>query len=163
MELFDKKIEKKHSVVALQLAPIIDVFIVIIIFLVMGALSKGVSVEVPPNLKLAKATTEDSLEITSEVHVLNEKQDIFFKFINEKISSVELLSDPLKQKKLQDQIKQYLDKLSPKNKSGGISLNLVIDEKIKYYTVFELSQFLRNSGFENLSFVTEREYSHAKK
>ncbi len=160
MDLFQVKKENKHSVVALQLAPILDIFIVIIIFLVLGSFSKGVAVEVPTELKLTKATNDEIVEISSEVHLFYENniEYIYFKFLDQKLRYADFLTDENLQNSVLEKIKKYNSSLASQAKLGGINLNFVIDEKIKYKYVFDLSEFLRNSGFENLSYISEKEY-----
>ena len=157
MDLF-KKQKEKREIAGLQLAPIIDVFIVIIIFLVLGSFSKGVVVELPNPFQLAKSIDDETVEFAYEVF-LNEKK-INFKFLKKELSISEFFSDEMTRNIISESIKSSITKSQSQKKINPTNLNFVIDQATNYGPIFDLSEFLRANGFENISYITEKEYKH---
>ncbi|MCK6597835.1 MAG: biopolymer transporter ExbD [Bdellovibrionaceae bacterium] len=149
--------KKKYSLATLQLAPIIDVFIIIIIFFILGSFSNGVAIEVPSLLKLPTSDLSEKVDISPEVILFKEK--VQFKFIEEK----ELAFSSVRNNEvLINKVKTYLQKLDARLKINGTSVNLIIDEQTDFKSVYDISTFLRQLGFENLSFITLKEYRKEK-
>ena len=144
--------KKKYSLATLQLAPIIDVFIIIIIFFILGSFSNGVAIEVPSLLKLPTSDLAEKVDISPEVVLFKEK--VHFKFIEEDLAFSAIRNNEM----LVNKIKNYLQKLDARLKLNGTSVNLIIDEQTDFKSVYDISIFLRQLGFENLSFITLKEY-----
>ncbi len=157
MDLFEKP-ERNHAIPTLQLAPVIDVFIIIILFFIMGSFTSGVSIEIPSGLKLPWSLLEERSEFGPEVQIY--KNEVHFKFIKSSNLVSEIGSTSMTWFENQMKIREFVAGMS--STKGPKSVNLVISEEVPYSVVYDLSQHLRAAGFEDLSYITERERGAGK-
>lgn len=153
MNPFEKP--KKRSLATLQLAPLIDIFVLIIVFLVKGTVLGGSTLELPVDFDPAKSRSSENLEIAPEVYITKEK--IIFKFINQELVLTDFENAQFENSQISSQIKNYIDQLPDKQKQLGLFTNLVADKGLSYKWVFEVTKFLRVSGFQQILYVAEGE------
>lgn len=161
-ELFKKK--KRRSIVGLQLAPLIDIFVLIIIFLIKGTVMSGASINPPADLKPAISKSPEGVEPAAQVYV--SLSEVHFALINETINlqefskqiqenTVEKLSGHSAD--IANKLKNFLLKIPDSEKKSGILMNFLADAAVDYKTVFEISKFCRELGFQNILFVAQGE------
>ncbi len=161
-ELFPTK--KKKKLIGLQLAPLIDIFVLIIIFLIKGTVMSGAAITPPADLKPAKSKSPESVEPAGQIYIT--QNEVYFPMINEKVSTTEFLKQIQENtvEKLSGASAQVAKKLSgyvkaipAAEKKSGLLLNFLADANIDYKTTFEISKFCREIGFENILFVAQGE------
>lgn len=161
-EIFPKK--KKKSMAALQLAPLIDIFVLLIIFLIKGTVMSNSVITPPADLKPAKSKSPEGLEPAGQLYVT--ENEIQFAMINEKINRAEFM-DQIENNTVEKlsgasaqvaaKLKEYLAKMPDEDKKSGVLMNFLADAGVEYRTVFEISKFCRQLGFQNILFVAEGE------
>lgn len=161
-ELFPKK--RKSKLLGLQLAPLIDIFVLIIIFLIKSTAMSGASVTPPPDLKPAKSKSPEGIEPAGQVYIT--EREVLFAMINERISTHELTmqieasngqamtgtAQVIRQK-----LRDYLKVMPEQEKQAGVIMNFLADASVDYRTTFLISKFCREAGFESLLFVAQGE------
>lgn len=155
MNPFEKP--KKRKLAALQLAPLIDIFVLIIVFLVKGTVLGGSNITMPPDLKPAQSKSAENMEIAPEVYLTKEK--IYFKFIEDELSLAQFESANFEDPQLLTKIQSFLENLPEKQKNLSTLVNMVADKDSDYLYVFELTKFLRVAGFQNVLYVAEGDKS----
>jgi biopolymer transport protein ExbD len=159
-DIFPKK--KKRSIAGLQLAPLIDIFVLIIIFLIKGTVMSNASVTPPADLNPAKSKSPEGLEPAGQVYI--SQKEVLFTMINEKISLAELNKQienntPAAMTgqagQISQKLKGYIQGLPDQEKKSGILLNFLADAGTDYKTVFEIAKYCRELGFQNILFVAQ--------
>lgn len=151
------KAKKKRFPVALQLAPLIDIFVLIIIFLVKGTVLGGISVTLPDNTIPAKSISAESMEAAPEVFVLQDK--IVFKNLKKEFPLKEFVQEqfaPTREAVLKELIDFYKN-LNSGPEAIGNTLNLVADARVDYAHIYFIVQFLKQANIENILFIAEGE------
>lgn len=149
---------KKHrrEPIEPQLAAMIDVFSILIIFLIAGTTMDSSVIELPGDLLLAKTTSKSSTLNAPQVTLRN--GIVYANFINEKIS-IKLLNqnnpDNNEIKNITLKLKEYLKKIDLKSKDNLTntellqSINLVADKETLYSEIYNTIKFFRGIGFLN--------------
>ena len=161
-ELFP--VRKKRIPAVMQLAPLIDIFVLIIIFLIKGTALNGANINPPFELKPAKTMSSESVAPSEQVYISNEK--IFFSQLAQQVSAdelIEYLRDPQGQKgEVLRTVEQKIRTLTAAQDSSDNKMqdqnklvSIVADAGTKYRLVYELSRFCRQAGFQNILFVAE--------
>jgi biopolymer transport protein ExbD len=146
---------RKRRSLRLQLAPLIDIFVVIIIFLVKGTFIGQISVSLPENLKPAVSKSTESMELAPEVFAF--KDSVYLKMIDKKVSLAAFTqNDRSVLDPLMSDLKQYTGRLSESEKKSEI-LNFVADATLNYKSVFDVTKMLREAGFQSILFIAQGE------
>lgn len=150
--------KKKASVIALQLAPMIDIFTLVIVFLLKGTVLSETVISNPESVQLAKSDSQETTELAAEVYI--KPDHVEFKMINENVPLQVFQNEVLD---LNDQMLIKLKKFIDDNgKIAGNTLkqvNVVADYKTNYKTIFHVVRMLRLAGFQAMLFIAEGEQS----
>lgn len=147
---------KKRKILILQLAPMIDVFVLIIVFLLKATVLSGVAITWPGDLKTAKSKSSEGIENASQVVVSKDFVDL--KMINKKISLNDFgVNIEQTKKNLKAEMAVYVNSLKNKNEVPLMNINLVADADVQYQQLFPVIAFLREVGFSSILFVAEGE------
>lgn len=139
---------------ALQLAPLIDIFTLIIVFLLMSTVLGGVSIVFPPSMKSAKSVSTESVEAAPQV-VINQ-QEVHIPILNRVIPlSVFKKQDPSELQALKSQVEAYIKNVDNESKGSVVNVNLLADAATPYSDVFDVVKALRKSGFQSVLFIAE--------
>lgn len=139
-----------------QLAAMIDVFSILIIFLIAGTAMDSSVLEIPGNLLLPESTSKATTVNSPQVTLVNGILDV--KFINEKLSIAEIEEGNIENPKLiriSAKLKFYLKNLSKGAKRTLTnlellqSINLVADKDTPYKNIFTTIKYFRSQGFLN--------------
>lgn len=159
-DIFIKK--KKRTMAGLQLAPLIDIFVLIIIFLIKGTVMSNASITPPADLTPAKSKSPEGLEPAGQVYIST--KEVMFSMISETISLTELsqqieTNTPSamtgKAAQISRKLKSYIQDLSEQEKKSGVLVNFLADAGTEYKTVFEIAKYCRQIGFQNILFVAQ--------
>ena len=140
----------------LQLAPMIDIFVLIIVFLLKSTIVADVSIVFPREMHPPMSKSKEALETFPEV-VVTETQ-IIVSMIGETldISSLENLNDD-KMAELKGKVDYYAKTKYEKVRSAAIQVNLITYRGNNYRNVFTSVKFLRRIGFQSVAFIAEGE------
>lgn len=142
-----------------QLATMIDVFSILIIFLIAGTAMDSSVLNIPVDITLpstqSKATSLNAPQVTLQ------SGRLVMNFIQEEIELKEMLSETKTEKFIlvKTKLDQYLEKVkknSHKNKADLQllqSINLVADRETPYVDVYSTIKAFRNLGFQNTILV----------
>ncbi len=159
-DLFPKK--KKKTLVGLQLAPLIDIFVLIIIFLIKGTVMSNASITPPADLTPALSKSPEGMEPAGQVYI--SQSEVYFSMINERIPLPEFMQqiqENTNEKfsghsaELTKKLKAYIQNVPTTDKKSGILMNFLADTGTEYRTVFEIAKFCREIGFQNILFVAQ--------
>lgn len=146
---------KRHTL-ALQLAPMIDIFFLIIIFLLKSTIVADVSIIFPSQMHPPLSHSRENLETFPEV-VLNET-DVIIGFINEtkKLTEIEnMTEDDLALMKAK--VEAYIKAKDEKIRSQSVNINFITSRENNYKNIFMVVKFLRKIGFQSVQFIAEGE------
>ncbi len=138
-----------------QLAAMIDVFSILIIFLIAGTAMDSSVLNIPINLGIAQTTSKSTTSNAPQVTLLNGELDINFIDSKLKIKDIEKFPNSSKIADVQNKLKEYLANIKEKNKKSGSemqlleSVNLLADKNTPYREVFSVVKFFRTNGFQN--------------
>jgi biopolymer transport protein ExbD len=141
----------------LPLTPMIDLFSMILIFLVLGTTFGSSDMNIPQGLVLPKSRSQESPESAPQVSIWqgNAKPS----FLEEPLS-VKILLEPgheTEAEAYRKKISDYVASLPGEARGSGVLLNVIADRDTPYREVFAVSKFFREAGFESLLFAAQGE------
>lgn len=152
--MFDNDLQIKSSkqhILRLQLAPMIDVFVLIIVFLLKGAVFTDNTLDVPSNINPPKSISKESTDMASQV--LISKDEVDFKMINRKVSVESFKNKDGVREKILAELKSASKSNNTINKQNLANVNIVADLGLKYEDLFEVVKTVREAGFSSMLFV----------
>lgn len=153
----------RRAALELQLTAMIDIFTMIVIFLIKGTVMGAAELDIPKETQIPRSFSAESLETSpqllitkDEVRVSNLSKDAT-PIPSVKLSEFKLGRDveAASVKNLKATLKTELSKLTAKEREGGILLSVITDQKTPYADVFDVVRVFREAGFETLLFVAE--------
>ena len=144
----------------LQLTAMIDIFSMILIFLIMGSVFGGVDIIVPNGIKLPKSKTNEISSSALTVAILADQVQVtglqskdvpLAEFRRDRVQNSAAING------MKAELKAAVDKMSKEEKAKGVPLNVVCDQKAPYKDVFDVMQVFRGSGFNTILFVATTE------
>ena len=149
---FLQKKEKKEPL-ELQLTAMIDVFSMIVIFLIFGTVFGAADMVIPPGIEIPKSISKEGIESAPRVAIL--KNEVTISLLNEPMPLSLFRSaagkDTIKAK-LKNVLAPYVDKKKD-SKSSVIPLNFLADQDSPYAEVFDVIVVFRELGFNSILFV----------
>lgn len=144
--------KKRREPVEPQLATMIDVFSILIIFLIAGAVADSNLTTIPIDLSLGLSKSKES--INSAPQVTYQKKTITIDFIKESILIDEISNkNSSKFIAIKNKIEKYRIKKDEKDNnvklSSLASFNLVADKNTDYIEIYSIINFMKQFGFEN--------------
>lgn len=147
---------KRRFPLALQLAPMIDIFFLIIIFLLKSTIVADVSIVFPGQMHPPISKSTESLETFPEI-VLDDSQLIIGVLDStvsitdiEKMTEEELLT-------YKGKVEAYVKEKDVKIRDQAVNVNLITARDNNYKNVFQAVKFLRKIGFQSVVFIAEGE------
>ena len=151
--LFKKK--KSRELLVLQLTAMIDIFALLVIFLIKGTVMSESDVTVPQNIKLPTSISKESIE--SAPNIVISKEGVLVSIWHESFE-LDLFrsahADDPRTQTLRTRLKEYAGKLTEATRSKGVLLNVLADQTTSYRDVFDSIKLFRECGFDTLLFVT---------
>jgi biopolymer transport protein ExbD len=150
--------QKRKSVILLQLAPMIDIFVLVIVFLLKGTVLTETAVSSPELVEVAKSESREVTELAPEVYIT--ESDVEFRMIQERVPLAEILKEELD---LRDpriaKFKEYLAGALAADGNTHLHVNIVADYRTSYKAIFHVVRLLRVAGFKAMLFVAEGDAS----
>lgn len=155
MDLESIESQKRHTL-TLQLAPMIDIFFLIIIFLLKSTIVADVSIIFPSQMHPPLSKSKEALETFPEI-VLDENQ-VILGFMNETKKISELESMPEEELQLMKaRVEAYIKSKDEKVRAQFVNVNFITSRENRYQNVFAVVKFLRKIGFQSVQFIAEGE------
>lgn len=144
---------RRRAPLNLPLTAMIDIFSLIVIFLIKGTVF-GVADVSTANVKLPISVSKETVESAPQVLIAQDKVRVsalqkdypLSLFKPENAGSAEAAS-------LKKELADYIAKITPEAKSSGVLLNVVADRSESYEHVFDAIRLFRESGFQTLLFI----------
>ncbi len=144
--------KKRSNVLVLQLAPMIDVFVLIIVFLIKGTILEESAVLKPKGLDLAQSLSKETS--ISAPQVIITPESVEFKMIEKTRPLAEFKEDNFDPRDpIFQEFKNYIKQNSKVESANHI--NVISDRAMSYQVVYHVVKILRISGFESMLFVAE--------
>jgi biopolymer transport protein ExbD len=150
---------RKRPPINLPLTAMIDIFSLMVIFLIKGTVFGAVDVSTA-GIKLPISISKESIESAPQVLISTEKVKIpsvggefpleLFRPGSSGDGSAEAAT-------LKLQLKAFVANMPREAKTSGVLLNVVADKSIPYQNIFDTVKFFRDCGFETLLFVATGE------
>lgn len=142
--------------IRLQLAAMIDVFTLIIVFMLKGAVFTTNNVEVPTDIRPPLSLSKETSEVAPQVFVT--LAEVRFPMIERTVLKDSILNDEVTKTDLRNVLKDYHAKMDFTNKQAVINLNIVADVGVPYSYLFEVVKLAREAGYQSMLFVTLGEH-----
>jgi len=146
---------RKRGDFELPLTPMIDLFSMILIFLVLTTTFGAADMNVPAGLFLPKSRSKESPESAPQVALWQGKarasflpEDFSVKFLLEPGHEVEIEAYRTK-------LKAFVAALPGEARGSGVLLNVIADRDTPYREVFAVTKLFRESGFESMLFAAQ--------
>lgn len=150
--------KKRKSVIILQLAPMIDIFVLVIVFLLKGTVLTESVVSTPELVEVAKSESREVTEIAPEVYIT--QTEIDFRMLGEKVPISRVMDDEVNlNDPLIEKCRQYLALSKSSVGNTLMHINLVADYRTNYKTLFHVVRLLRVAGFKAMLFIAEGDAS----
>lgn len=148
--------KKRRYPMSLQLTAMIDIFSIIVIFLILGSVMGTTDVVIPgTDFVIPKSVSKESVNGAPQVVISN--TSVMFPALKLELKTESFLRTSKNTQEMDSlnlKLKKYLKELPESSKGSGYLLNVVADEKVPYGKLFEILKVFRAAGFESLLFVT---------
>lgn len=144
----------RREPLSLQLTAMIDVFSMIVIFLVVGASHEHSDIIFPNGFVLPKSKSKEDHASSNEVIVSTEK--VSFKKLNLELGIKEfseLDSEASTLRDFEKSLHDYVRSRDSKEVAQPLSLNIIADERVEYERLYSILKVFRKAGFQNIYFV----------
>ena len=145
---------RRREPLSLQLTAMIDIFSMIVIFLILGSVTSSEEMHFSSEIEVPKSYSKESLESAPQVIVQND--EVLFDVLKLRLPTSKFgsVDDDAELEAFRAQLKDYVSKLPTTSKTSGILLSVIADRKIPYKKIFDVIKVFRESGFQTLLFVT---------
>jgi biopolymer transport protein ExbD len=145
----------------IQLTTLVDIFTILVIFLILGTVSGVSDIVFPGDMKLPMGFGKETIESAPKLVI--SKNEVFVASLDKGQDTLTAIpiSDFMKGREisvptiesLKLYLKNYIARLSPEMKVQGTLLNVIADRETPYEQIFEIVRVFREIGFETLLFV----------
>ena len=144
---------KKKEPIELQLTAMIDIFSMIVVFLIMGSVFGVADLAIPEKLKLPTSFSKESVEAGPTL-VVSEAELRLSLQPDEPISPADLRAPGSPRlEAARARIKEYVDSLPAERREVGATLSVIADEGLPYERLFEAVKAMREAGFRSMLFI----------
>ena len=149
---------RRRESLELQLTALIDVFSMIVIFLIFGTVFGAADMTIPKELQLPKSYSKEGID--SAPQVILQKGQVKFSIGNQTLPLADFKSEEGR-KHVQETLKASAQAFQDKRKgsAGGniTAINLVADQTAVYEDIFDVISVFRRLGFDSIFFVASGE------
>jgi biopolymer transport protein ExbD len=144
----------KKEPLQLQLTAMIDVFSMIVIFLIFGTVFGAADMVIPNGLEIPKSLSKEGID--SAPRLLIHQGQVSFTLDKESIPLASF-TDLEARKKIVARLTPLLEQYQKRRKgtagAGMNPINLVADQSAPYHDVFDVVSLFRELGFDSIYFV----------
>jgi biopolymer transport protein ExbD len=147
----------KKGPVELQLTALIDVFSMIVIFLILGGVMGAPDMVIPNDMKVPKSKSKEGIESAPRVTI--ERDQITFSLGDTPIPLSRFRESGNRERliaELQTKVSE-LQKKQQEAKAAVHPLNVVADQETPYQDIFDVVLVFRKIGFDSILFVASGE------
>lgn len=134
----------------LQLTAMIDVFSMIVIFLIFGTVFGAADMVIPPGMRIPKSQSKEGIESAPRVSV--ESKVVRLSLVPDAFPTADF-HDAAQREKIRARLAPLLEKYKPQKPGAVSALNLVADRDAPYGDIFDVVSLFRGLGFNTILFV----------
>ena len=152
--------KKKREPFELQLTAMIDIFSMLVIFLIFGTVIGAAEMIFPPTVKVPRSASKESTESAPQVVIGESGVIVTTDGIVEIPLNDFFSTTPESTKKIEDlgtSLVAYVSKLPESKRKAGAVLNIIGDKELSYQQIFDVLKVFRAAGFESLLFIAQGE------
>ncbi|MCM2280051.1 MAG: biopolymer transporter ExbD [Oligoflexia bacterium] len=150
----DALMQRRHrrEGLELQLTAMIDIFSMIVIFLIFGTVFGAAELVIPSGMSMPRSISKEGVE--SAPRVVIGKDYVQASFLKENIPLATFKGEQARTlASFRDAAKDYVKSLPKDAKGSGALLNVIADQETPYEDIFGVVRVFRESGFEAMLFV----------
>jgi biopolymer transport protein ExbD len=136
---------RRREPLELQLTAMIDIFAMLVIFLLKSTVLGAVDVQVPPDTRLPDSMSKESLEVSPKV-MINAEQ-VNTSFLSKNAVRVEDVGS------LRPAIQKYISALPKDSGAQATTLSVIADKEVPYRKIYDVVKVFREAGFGNVMFI----------
>lgn len=131
----------------------IDIFSMIVIFLIFGTVFGASDMVIPPDMKIPKSVSKEGLE--SAPRLVIERDRVKISVWDSAVYPMEVFrgGDASALRSLRTRLKTYVQELPEGSKRTGLLLNVIADRATPYRDIYDVVKVFRMEGFESLLFI----------
>jgi biopolymer transport protein ExbD len=155
------KLNAKRVMTAdLLITPMVDMFVIIVLFLIANFSATGDVLNITKDIRLPEAVNVKDIELVPVVMISNEQVLVSGTVIGrvEDLSREDYLNIPALEEKLRDMKKQYEDLHALANEESGKfkgDVNIQGDKDIQYKILKRVMYSCMTAGYNNINFATQ--------
>lgn len=145
---------KKKEPLELQLTAMIDVFSMIVIFLIFGTVFGAADIVIPVGLEIPKSVSKEGID--SAPRIVIQENTVTLSLTNEVFPLADFKAPALRrqvQEKLKPVLKDFKDRRITNAGAGMNPINLVADQGTSYEHIYDVVSTFRELGFDSIYFV----------
>lgn len=153
--------EKPHrpDIVEPQLAAMIDVFSILIIFLIAGTVMGTTAVLLPAGLVPPKSISKESMLTAPQLTINQKLVELSFSGRAFPLSAFSgLEAEAAESARFKSEVQNYLQQ--NKGKPDADAINLIADRSQTYDKIFAVIKAVREGGMKSILFVSYSEFNH---
>jgi biopolymer transport protein ExbD len=136
---------KRREPLELQLTAMIDIFAMLVIFLLKSTVFGAVDVQVPQDMKLPDSMSKESIETSPKVIINGDRVEA--SFLAQTTVRVEDVSS------LKPAIQKYITELPKDSGAQASTLSVLADKEVPYRKIYDVVRVFREAGFGNVMFI----------
>lgn len=149
---------RRREPLELQLTAMIDIFSMIVIFLIMGTVMGASEIVIPKDLQPPFSRSKEGVETAPRLVIT--KDSVTLSAIDKSYPLDAFRSSSPALGDLRKRAKDYLRSLSKESKTSGEMINVIADKDAPYRDVFDVVRVMREVGFTSMLFVAIGEGKH---
>jgi biopolymer transport protein ExbD len=160
-DFFQKKPHREP--LELQLTAMIDIFSMMVIFLIFGTVIGAQEFIFPEGMQPPVSNSKESTETAPQLTITKDK--VVISIFNDRALPLSLFTSGQSSPQLDalsEKIKDYVSKSSEQSKKSGNLLNVIADRETHYKTLFDVVKVFKAAGFDTLLFITRDEKGAVK-
>jgi biopolymer transport protein ExbD len=136
---------KRREPLELQLTAMIDIFAMLVIFLLKSTVFGAVDVQVPQDMRLPSSMSKESLETSPKVIINSDRVEA--SFLSKSAIRLEDVGS------LKPAIQKYITELPKDSGAQATTLSVLADKEVPYRKIYDVVKVFREAGFGNVMFI----------
>ena len=147
-------LKRRRRIFSLQLTAMIDVFALIVIYLIKGTFFGSTDVNVPSDMRLPTSFSKENVETAPTVVISGGQVQLSMRPSKIALAAFDpKLREEKETRILRAELKGLVNKIPAHAVKSGVLLSVVADAATPYRDVFNVIRLMRESGFEAMLFI----------
>jgi biopolymer transport protein ExbD len=149
-------IRKKRRSTELPLTALVDIFSILVIYLLVGSHFAPTDIVLPKDLELPSSHSAENLDIAKQVHV--SKSVVSIPSLNYSVPLAAFSQkggSGARVAEFQSQVSRMIGTMAPELRQNGVTINFVADKDLSYVVIYNVLQALRVREVDNVLFLAQ--------